>query len=356
MQILSAVVLLGVLIFVHEFGHFLFAKLLGFSVLKFSLGFGPRIWGFRRGETEYQIAAVPLGGFVKMLGEEPGEELDPAQQDRAFSRQAVWKRMIVVAAGPVFNVAFAAVLFTALILAGVPTPAPVVGKVLEGTPAEGAGLRAGDRITAIDGEPIRYWEDMSVIIHDSPGRELTLGIRRGGESFEIRVTPEAKTVQNVFGEDLEVGLIGISPADETETLTMPLHRAVPWALGKTWQWCELTVLAIVKLIQKVIPADSLGGPILIMQMAGQRAAQGADSFFLFMAVISINLGVLNLFPIPILDGGHLAFMLIETLRGRPLSPRVMEIAQRTGLFIILGIMVFAIYNDLLRVFTGGLAP
>jgi len=357
MQFISAIVLLGILIFVHELGHFLFAKLLGIPVLKFSLGFGPRIIGFRRGETEYQIAAVPLGGFVKMLGEEPGEELPEEERNRAFNVQAVWKRMTVVAAGPFFNVAFAAVLFSILMMTGLPALTPTVGTVMENTPAERAGLMSGDRITAIDGMEIKRWNEMTELIHARPEKEIILELKRSGERLTIHLTPESKTMKNIFGEDRRIGLIGITPAEEVETVSMPFTQAVAWGTGETWHWCKLTVVSIVKLIQRVIPADNLGGPIMIVQMAGQQAARGAVNFFMFMAIISINLGILNIFPIPILDGGHLVFMTIEAVRGKPLSPRTLELAQRAGLLIILGIMVFAIYNDILRVITGpGVSP
>jgi len=356
MQILSAIVLLGVLIFVHELGHFLFAKGLGIPVLKFSLGFGPRIWGFRKGETEYQLAAVPLGGFVKMLGEEPGEELDPADRARAFNNQSVWKRMSVVAAGPIFNILFSALLFTLLIMTGMPALTSQVGEVMEDTPAMAAGIQAGDRIIRIDDQPIERWDELSSLIHDRPGRKLVLEIDRKGTTLVLSVVPETRTVPNLFGEDTEVGLIGITPSDETVTFSLSFPDGLAWAVEETWHWCEITVLAIVKIFQNIVPAKTIGGPILIMQMAGKTASLGAQSFIHFMAIISINLGILNLFPIPILDGGHLLFMVIEAVRGKPVNQRVMEMAQKTGLFVILAIMVFALYNDILRVFSGGLTP
>ncbi|MGW8322557.1 MAG: RIP metalloprotease RseP [Thermodesulfobacteriota bacterium] len=350
MSFLSALVLLGVLIFVHELGHFLFAKRLGIRVQKFSLGFGPRVIGKTLGETEYQIAAIPLGGFVKMLGEEPGESLPPEDLPRAFNHQPVWKRMLVVAAGPVFNILFASVLFSVLMTLGLPALTPEVGRVLEDSPALSAGLLEKDQITAIDGTPVTQWDELSRIIHDRPGQEIVLTVQRAGQTLRIPVTPREQTVQNIFGEDQKVGLIGISPSGSTTLVSRPVTEAVVWGVGETWEWCKLTVVSIVKLIQRVIPAKTLGGPIMILQMAGEQASRGPDSFFFFMAVISINLGVLNLFPIPILDGGHLLFMGIEALRGKPLNTRTMEIAQKVGLFVILGIMVFALYNDILRVF------
>jgi len=356
MSFLSAVILLGVLIFVHEAGHFLFAKRLGFFVHKFSLGFGPRLVGKKIGETEYQIAAIPLGGFVKMLGEEPGEDLSEEDLPRAFNRQPVWKRMLVVAAGPLFNIAFATVLFSTLMVVGLPALIPEVGKVLDDSPASQAGLREKDRITAIDASPVTQWDEMSEMIHNRPGVKMVLTVERGGETLQVAVTPREQTVQNIFGEDKKIGLIGIAPAGTTVTVSKPIPQAIGWGLAETGDWCRLTVLSIVKLIQRVIPAKTLGGPIMILQMAGEQAARGPDSFFFFMAVISINLGVLNLFPIPILDGGHLLFMSIEALRRKPLQPKTIEIAQKIGLFIILGIMVFALYNDVLRLFSGDLTP
>ncbi len=348
MQIISAVVLLGVLIFVHELGHFLFAKYLGVSVLKFSLGFGPRIIGKKWGETEYQLAAFPLGGFVKMLGEEPGEELQDCDKDRAFNYQPVWKRMAIVIAGPFFNIVFAAVLFSFLMMTGLPGLIPQIGEVLEDSPAQRAGIQKDDRIIEVDGISVDRWEEMRDIIHARAGKELSISVKRDDQILTFNITPETKIDKNIFGEDTQVGLIGVVPSGEVEKTSLPFFQAVDWGLKKTWWWCKMTVISIVKLIQKVIPADTLGGPLLIMQMAGQQAEQGAESFLMFMAIISINLGILNLFPIPILDGGHVVFMSIEAIRKKPLKAKTVEIAQKAGLFMILGIMVFALYNDILR--------
>ncbi len=348
MQIISAVVLLGVLIFVHELGHFLFAKYLGISVLKFSLGFGPRLIGKKWGETEYQLAAFPLGGFVKMLGEEPGEELSESDKARAFNTQPVWKRMAVVIAGPLFNIIFAAALFSFLMMTGLPGLTTQIGEVVEDSPAQRAGIQEGDRIIEVDGIAVSRWEEMRDVIHNKPGKELSVSVKRDGQIVTFKITPETKTDKNIFGEDTQVGLIGVAPSGDVEETTLPFFQAVNWGVQKTWWWCKMTVISIVKLIQKVIPADTLGGPLLIMQMAGQQAKQGAESFLMFMAIISINLGILNLFPIPILDGGHVVFMSIEAIRRKPLKTKTIEIAQKAGLFVILGIMVFALYNDVIR--------
>lgn len=352
MTILSALVLLGILIFVHEVGHFMVAKALGVKVLKFSLGFGPKVLGRRYGETEYLISAFPLGGYVKMLGEDLEEELSEEEKMRSYNYQPVWKRAAIVFFGPLFNLLFACLVFFFIFTQGVPHLLPVIGEVMPGSPAERAGLQKGDRIVKIDGEAISRWDEMTAVIHGRPDMELVVSYERGGDVLSAHVSPERKTVKDVFGQDKEVGLIGITPAGDTGVREESLSGAVVVAFQKTWQVTVLTLMAIVKLIQRIIPADTIGGPILIFQMAGQQASQGAMSFFSFMAIISINLAVLNLLPIPILDGGHLLFLGIEAVRKKPLSERVVMVAQRIGLVLLLTLMAFAFYNDIVRLFTG----
>jgi len=360
MTLLYAIVLLGVLIFVHELGHFIFAKLLGIKVLKFSLGFGPKVVGKTYGETEYLLSAVPLGGYVKMLGQEDmpseHEEIPESEKARAFNFQPVWKRFVIVAAGPFFNIAFAVVLFFFVFLSGVPYLLPEVGEVTAGSPAQGAGIMKGDRISEIDGKAIERWDDMTAIIHKSPGRPLTVRIVRDEKTIPLSITPEKKTVKDIFGQAREVGLIGITPLGSTGITREGPVGALTSSVGRTWDISVLTLVSIWKLIQRVIPADTIGGPIMIVQMAGQQASQGVMSFFTFMAIISINLGVLNVLPIPVLDGGHLLFMGIEVVRRRPLSDKAIAAAQRVGLVLLITIMVFALYNDIMRVIAGKTLP
>lgn len=356
MIFLSAIILLGILIFVHELGHFLFAKLMKVKVLKFSLGFGPKVVGKKYGETEYQISSVPLGGYVKMLGEEPGEELPEEEKPRAYNHQHVWKRFLIVFSGPAFNILFAAFLFIVILASGVPTLYPDVGEVMEDSPALEAGLAKGDRIVKINGQEVTEWSEMTEIIHGSPGSSLDFIIRRDGKEMAFTITPERKTVTDIFGEEKEIGLIGIKPSGEQFTKRYALPEAVSMGINRTIEVSVLTVMAIVKLIQRIIPAETLGGPILIVQMAGEQASQGALNFFMFMAIISINLGIINLLPIPVLDGGHVLFLAIEAVRKRPLSERTMAIAQRVGLAFILTVMAFALYNDIVRIITGRGAP
>jgi len=352
-SILSAIVVLGILVFIHELGHFLLAKKLGVGVLTFSLGFGPKLLGRKIGETQYQIAAVPLGGFVKLIGENPEEEVKEEDRPRSFSAQPIWKRALIVGAGPFSNLIFAAVLFSVINLFGIPYLPSTIGGISTGLPAEQAGLRKGDIVQSIDGEDVSTWDDLSRIIRNSGGKELTLRLKREGDAIETKVTPQASKVKNLFGEEETIFMIGISPSEE-----ILIRKVSPWvAVGKgtlqTWQGIELTVVSVVKLIQRVIPAKTIGGPILIAQMAGEQARRGLVSLVVFMAILSINLGVINLFPIPILDGGHFLFLALEGILRRPISIKKMEIAQQIGLILIILLMVFAFYNDLIRIFSPG---
>lgn len=351
-----ALVLLGILIFVHELGHFIVAKALGIKVLKFSLGFGPKLIGKTYGDTEYLISALPLGGYVKMLGQEDlpeeEEEIPEAEKHRAYNFQPVWKRFSIVFFGPVFNLAFAALVFFFIFLGGVPYLLPEVGEVNPGSPALRQGLLKGDSIVAINGNPISRWDDMTTVIHNSPGKEVLLKVQRAEKTFDVAITPEKKVVKNIFGENKEAGLIGITPSGKSGIKKEGLFGAMSIAVKRTWDISVLTVMSMVKLVQRVLPADTIGGPIMIFQMAGQQASQGAMSFFTFMAVISINLGVLNLFPIPVLDGGHLLFLGIEAVTRRPVNEKVVAISQRVGLVLLLSLMAFALYNDIGRIISG----
>lgn len=354
MSFFWAIILLGVLIFVHELGHFILAKLAGVRVLKFSLGFGPRLFGKKIRNTDYVISAVPLGGYVKMLGEEPGEELREEERAWAYNRQPVGKRMGIVLAGPVFNLLFAILLFALLFSLGMPVLVAEIGEVMKDSPAEKAGIMEGDRILGINDVDITEWAQLSNIIHKSPEKKIILTIRRQKteEILTIEVIPERKKVRNIFGEEKEVGLIGIAPSGGTIIKRESLVQAVIRAAQKTYEITVLTIIAIIKLIQRIIPAETIGGPILILQMAGKQASAGFVDFLLLMAIISINLAVLNLLPIPVLDGGHLLLLSIEGLRGKPLKEKTLMIAQKIGLLIIIAIMTFALYNDIIRLLRG----
>lgn len=341
-----AVVVLGALIFVHELGHFLVAKRAGVSVLKFSLGFGPRIAGFSRGGTEYLLSAIPLGGYVKMLGEDPKEEV--TDRERSFSAKPVGWRSLIILAGPGFNFLLAVVIFWIVFMIGVPTLTTKVGDVMQGFPAHDAGLMRGDRIVAIDGRPLEKWEELATQIHKGPGRPVRLIVERAGHRFDLVVAPKPTKQKNLFGEEQEIGLLGIAPAEEFLTERTNPITAFGMAVYKTYDLSRLIVLTFVKLIQGVVPARTIGGPLLVAQMAGEQARLGVLNLLFFAALLSINLAILNLLPIPILDGGHLFFSLIEAVRGKPVSLKKREVAQQVGLVLLVALMIFAFYNDIFR--------
>lgn len=341
---------IGVLIFVHELGHFLVAKKLGVKVLKFSLGFGPRIVGRKVGETEYLISAFPLGGYVKMVGESPDEEVTPEDMDRSFAKKSAGKKIAIVASGPLFNIVFAAVLFTMAFMVGVPVMTSEVGDVKEGFPAFEVGIKAGDKVVSIDGVRVSRWDEVSEAIQMSKRGVITVEVFRGGTNQKFEVSPKVTQVKTIFGEDTEIRVIGIGASKNYVIERYNPIVAVGKGLASTWNVTQLTVIGLVKLVQRVIPAETIGGPILIAQMAGEQAKAGPLALLSFMALISINLGVLNFLPVPILDGGHLLIFTIEAIIRRPLNDRIKEIAQQIGLILLLALMVFAFYNDITRVF------
>ncbi|MBI9083949.1 MAG: RIP metalloprotease RseP [Desulfobacterales bacterium] len=349
-SIISFVIVLGVLIFVHELGHFLVARFFGVGVEKFSLGFGPRLVGRTVGMTDYRLSAIPLGGYVKMVGDEPDTELEDWQIPYSFTHKHVFQRFLIVAAGPVFNLLLAVVIFFGVFqINGVFELKASIGKVRAGAPAELGGLRSGDEVVAIDGIPVRAWEEMAKLISRSRGESLGFTVIREGMTVTLSVRPRLDTAPNLFGEETRQYMIGISSSGETRTRRLNPLQAAGQALVQTYKITELTVVSVVKIVQGSISAKNLGGPIMIAEMAGQQAREGAMNLLFFIALISINLAILNFLPIPVLDGGHLLFFFIEMLRGRPLSIRVREIAQQAGMFLLLMLMILVFYNDITRI-------
>ncbi|GIW44796.1 MAG: zinc metalloprotease [Candidatus Binatia bacterium] len=346
-----AIVVLGLLILFHELGHFLVAKWCRVGVLKFSIGFGPALISKKIGQTEYAISAIPLGGFVKMVGEDPDEEVAETDRSIAFQSQPLWKRFAIVFAGPFANLLFAFVAFALVFSvygARIPTNAPKVGGVMADMPAALAGLQAGDVVKAVDGKPIETWEELSRTIRQSGPKTLTLLVEREGRLLEIAVTPKEREEKNIFGEVTgKAYLIGIEPG--FDVIPVGPLGAIRMGAEQTAWWVGTIFLSLAKMVQGKIPASEIGGPILIAQTAGQQARHGLENLIHFMAVISVNLGVLNLLPVPVLDGGHLFFFLIEAVRRRPLDTRYREVAQQVGLLLLLALMAFAFYNDIARV-------
>jgi regulator of sigma E protease len=345
----AALVGLGILIIFHEFGHFLFAKLSGVGVLTFSVGFGPKLWIKRKGETEYALSAFPLGGYVKMVGEDPDEEVGQADIERSFAHKSLAKRVAIVAAGPGFNLLLAVILLmTGFLFYGVPILSTQVGGVEPGSPAERAGIRKGDMVVALNGNSVRDWEDLSAGIKKSGGSAITLQLRRDNQEITVKIQPAKKEGRNIFGEKREEWMIGIGSHVSVQKGSPGL--AVVKAFQQTYEYAKITLLALYKMIRGEVSPRNLGGPILIAQMAGQQAQEGLSSFLGFLAVLSINLGVLNLLPIPVLDGGHLFFFLVEAVIGRPVAVKHREMAQQVGVFLLMLLMVYAFYNDIARFF------
>jgi regulator of sigma E protease len=345
---LSFIVVLGVLIFVHEVGHFIFAKLFGVGVEKFSLGFGPKLVGWKKGETEYLISAFPLGGYVKMVGEGDDAELSEEEKSRSFAEKPPLKRIAIVVAGPLFNLLFAMLIYVIVFMVGVPVPTARIGEVLQDKPAARAGLKVNDIITAINGKQVKKWDDFASVIVDGKGEPVDLQVRRGTAILSLHIVPESQTVKNLFGESVTSPLIGVKPSKETLIERVgPLDAVINGGV-LTWSYIKLTFLSLVKIFERVVSFKTLGGPIMIAVLSGQQAAAGAVSFFAFMALLSINLGVLNLLPIPVLDGGHLFFFLYELIFRKPVRIRTREIAQQVGLVLLVSLMFFATYNDIER--------
>ena len=357
-SILAFVVVLGVLVFIHELGHYLAARWRGVHVETFSIGFGRALarWTDRLG-TEWRVAWIPLGGYVKLHGQEQPQDVPPEVRakwirGRTFHEKPVGSRAIVVAAGPIANFLLAAVLFAGLFaVMGRPIAVPVVGEVVADGPAARAGVLKGDRVISIDGAPVATFEDIQRIVSAAPDRNLAVSLTRDGQTLERPVL----TGSNDSG-GRRVGLLGIrGGAIEYEKMN-PL-AAVGAGVTQTWNVTVQTLTGLKEMITGTRGAEDLGGPLRIAQLSGQVAQLGLASLVSFIAVLSVNLALINLFPIPILDGGHLLFYLFEAIRGRPVPPRAQEYGYRAGFALLAALFIFATWNDLahlgvVRWFTG----
>lgn len=350
MGIIYGLIALIIIILIHETGHFSIAKLFHVFVERFSIGFGPVILRKKGKETEYVISAIPLGGYVKLKGENPEEGKKKDSDERAFYNQKLYKRFLIILAGPMFNI-LSAVLFFAIVYAvGVPTLKSTIGEVKKDAPAYYAKIQKGDEIIAIDKKSIKTWEELSAIIKKNAGKSITLNIKRNGKIIETPITPKLTEVKDFLGYKKKVGIIGIAPSGETITQRLNVFKSIEKGACRTVYIAKITILGIVRLIERAIPASSVGGPILIIEIASKAASAGFSTFLALAAIISINLGILNLLPIPILDGGHLTFLTIEAIRRKPVPLNVQVIAQNIGLAILILLMAFAFYNDLSRLF------
>ncbi len=350
-NIFALVIVLGVLIFFHELGHFLVARLLGVGVETFSLGFGPKMIGKKIGITDYRISAIPLGGYVKMVGEQPDADLDPADIPLSFTHKNVFKRILIVAAGPFFNILLALIIFYGIFqISGMLILKPSIGEINEGTPAYRTGLKKGDLVVSIDGVKILSWEDMAKMITTSKGKTLSISVLRGNSMRVVDIAPVPKIFKNIFNEDIERYVIGVTASGDFFTKDLNVFQALSQSFIQTYQITALTIKGVVKLFQGTVSPKTLGGPIMIAQMAGQEARAGVVNFIFFIALISINLAILNFLPIPVLDGGHLLFFFVEAVTGHPVSIKIREIAQQAGIFVLILLMIYVFYNDIARVF------
>jgi regulator of sigma E protease len=348
-SIIAFIVVLGVLVFVHEMGHYLAARWRGVHVEVFSIGFGKVIksWTDRQG-TEWRLSWLPLGGFVKLHGQEgPGDATEQQmarwQEGRTFHNKPVRDRAIVVAAGPAANFILAAVLFAGLYMSiGQPLPSATVGTVVEGSAAASAGLQSGDRILALDGEAVRRFEDVQRHIQPRAGQPVQVRIAREGAEQTLTVTPSTRE-----SEGRQLGVLGVTGgAPEFQRLN-PIS-AVAAGVTQTVDITGQTFAGIWEMITGRRGTEDLGGPLRIAQLSGQVAQLGLVSLITFIAVLSVNLALINLFPIPVLDGGHLLFYAAEAIRGRPLSPRAMEYGFRAGIAVLAALFIFTTWNDITR--------
>jgi len=356
---------LSLVVFFHELGHFLVARWCGVRVLVFSIGFGPEIVGFNdRHGTRWKISAIPLGGFVKFFGDENAASvpdsarlavMDADERAHSFMFQPVAKRAAIVVAGPLANFLLAIVIFAGVfMLYGKQTMSARVDSVQADSAAAEAGFKAGDVVVAINGRPIENFTEMQRIVGSSAGEMLAVTVDRDGSQLVLNAKPALKEVKDNFGNVQRVGILGISRSMAPEDLKLhPVAppQAVVLAVQETWSVIERTLGYIGGVIAGREAANQLGGPIRIAQMSGQVASFGFVPLIQLAAVLSVSIGLLNLFPIPLLDGGHLLFYLIEGVRGRPLSERAQEVGFRIGLAIVLMLMIFATFNDIVHLAT-----
>jgi regulator of sigma E protease len=447
-SILYAALVFAVLVVVHEAGHFAMAKKVGVRVLRFSIGYPPKVFGLRRGETEYSIGATPFGGYVRMLGDEVGEEPKPeeltlylheigldligaargrgviqargefddnlraladrlggsgagvahsvigralkpdeaillgevgrqpkvddaikslaerpptklveAYCKRAFPTQPLGKRVLIVLAGPLANIIFAPILLTFVFMTGVPELLPVVGKTTNNLPAARAGLRAGDRILAVDGRPMETWTDFSKTVKAGDGSPIKLEIDRQQKGASARSTivikPTRLDQKTIYGTNATTWVIGVQPSGDEITRRYGPFGAVKEAGKTSVQMTVQMAVGIASIFSGSTPVrEALGGPIMIAQMAGKEAHEGFANLAMFTVMLSLELGIINLLPVPLLDGGHLLFFVFEGVKGKPLELRYREAMLQVGLFLLVALMAFVIFNDISRIVQG----
>lgn len=358
------IVVLSLLVFVHEMGHYLAGRWSGIRILAFSVGFGPEIAGFTdRHGTRWKISAIPLGGYVRFFGDEDAAsrpdfdgiaELTPAERETTMAGAKLWKRAVTVAAGPIANFILAIAIFAVVFaINGKPIVDPVVAETRPGSAAAEAGVLPGDVLLALDGQKVATFDDVRRYVSMRPDIEILVTVKRGEETLDLPMIPKKSEITDQFGNKMEVGLIGIVTSQERGNFRVqelsPLEALGEGSL-QTWHIVTGTFDYLSNLVMGRMSSEQLGGPVRIAKMSGEVATLGITAYLTWAAMLSVSIGLLNLMPVPVLDGGHLVFYAIEAVRGRPVGPGAQEIAFRIGLVMILSLMVFSTWNDFGRPF------
>jgi regulator of sigma E protease len=319
-------------------------------VVTFSVGMGPKLWGFKRGKTEYRLSWLPFGGFVAAVGEYSDEV-----EELGFTRAEVgnlrppWQRLLMAFAGPFANLLTAWLIYWGVTFsAGMGILLPEIGEVVPDSVAWEAGLRTGDVVLSVDGKPVDSWSQIPQYVGEAGGKEMVLLVGRGGETLSLSMTPRRMTRVNIFGEEEEAWLIGVKAAGTARHEKQGVLRSAVLGLQQTWSVIEITLTSLKKLVTGSVPADSVGGPILIAELLGKQAKLGIIPLLLLAALISVNLGLLNLLPVPVLDGGLILVCLIEMLIRRRVPEKIQERAMQVGVGLLITLMVFATFNDVMR--------